>query len=417
MKRLSIQQALCFAVTWNIVTLVVYLSLSTVVEDNSKDINLYLMQYVDKSHQAITNETVSGTTVITGASNPKVWLVGMIINYNKMQLEVKKSLISLNCNHNVGIHILFSNEESVKDAKKAYDRMKMPQEKCAPFILQHENQWDIDRISKRKPLKRIDRISKLRDLQRLMLKDSVYSHEMSRNDERVRTDNASIVILADLDMRSLPNINAIMQQTSQLQNSSYPNDIICALGIIKNKKSKKNYYDTFATVFLPDTFAHSYERRMILPNDRRMILPHLTKEDRQYLKMNTEDMHEYFIGGGDSGEEGAPTRVRSCFGGMAIYRAHTYFEPKCRYQLVKQDKDRMDGFHKTKYHGPKKFANLRNHTDLNLDIMRYANLKESRPCEHVVFHECLRSANDDTLHIAVNPLLIADYGRFTDFRP
>lgn len=60
--------------------------------------------------------------------------------------------------------------------------------------------------------------------------------------------------------------------------------------------------------------------------------------------------------------------VRSCFGGLTIYSAKALLEPSCRYHppTVGEEANRL---------------------------LKYANLDDKRPCEHVVFHDCLFQLN------------------------
>ena len=84
--------------------------------------------------------------------------------------------------------------------------------------------------------------------------------------------------------------------------------------------------------------------------------------------------------------------VRSCFGGITAYRSIVYLNEECQYGL---DKDFIED---QKYN--------------NTSIMRYATNKEERPCEHVVFHDCLRR-KVPKFDIAVNPHLITFWQRDT----
>ena len=80
--------------------------------------------------------------------------------------------------------------------------------------------------------------------------------------------------------------------------------------------------------------------------------------------------------------------VKSCFGGLAAYRAYVYFADECQYQLA---------------------SSMATKQDDNTSIMRYASAKEKRPCEHVVFHDCLK--NSSKVEIAIDPNLITFWSR------
>ena len=65
-----------------------------------------------------------------------------------------------------------------------------------------------------------------------------------------------------------------------------------------------------------------------------------------------------------------------------------YFDSKCGYQLPLSP-DEIFKLDKGEFTTP---------------LLRYANLDDRRPCEHVVFHECL-AENNPKFNIAVNPRL------------
>jgi hypothetical protein len=378
--------------------------------------------------QSISRGNSTNTAAAIHSSTPrtKIWLAGMILDFDKMQPRVKQTLLSLNCNHNVGIHILLPDEAAVSQARYDYQQMKQAHRQfkessenaqCAPIIIQHQNQQNFDpdlSANLSNVQNRIDRISRLRDLQRLMLETTAYKSNRDHDD--------SIVIIADLDLYKLPDVEAIMKQISQVQDSSYPHDAICAAGITihggGNTHTKKMegpelwYYDTFATVFLPDTFSHPLKRRLI-PRYYPREDPRFVRSNDQFGNFTQGDIYRYFRENG--GGAGDPTRVKSCFGGMAIYRAHAYFERTCRYRLV-ADEDRIQRFHEEPIQWDRDHAGVMIEDplpdpDSDLYIMRYANNKEGRPCEHVVFHDCLRDVSVGVFDIAVNPMLRSLWAR------
>lgn len=223
---------------------------------------------------------------------------------------------------------------------------------------------------------RIDRISILRDVQRMLLHDK-YSNNLKKNDSLVSFDtrrarggshddneggnnggsNRGVVILADLDLFELPKVDLLMDQAHQLlmaqQNkgelqlqqkhqksqqpsSSYPHDAICASGVTMNlskKKKQKSYYDTFATVFYPDTFSHPLKRRLRSNNYYPNENPNLVRSNHnQNGNFTQRHMYNYIKEEGKKSDTGN-VRVTSCFGGLAMYKANVYFQSKCRYRL------------------------------------------------------------------------------------
>ncbi len=420
------------------------------IKDSNGEIdNLLLLEKVEGT------ETMASTGTFSQQKHTKIWLAGMILDFDKIQPRVIQTLLSLNCDHDVGVHMLVPNKKALRKAKDDYQqihdsRLKIElgqkdggsgndgeTDSCAPFIIQHQkdttpNQYPNFQLSKKG--NRIDRISALRDLQREMLEKVFKSHT-----NYYGYDDDRIVILADLDLYKFPTVETMMAQISQLQDPLYPHDAVCAAGItihggggrndklLESEQTKSQpefwYYDTFATVFLPDTFAHPLKRRLIkhyYPGED----PKFVRSDDANGNFTQGDIYRYFRDNSDERQSptlGGPwtglTRVKSCFGGMAIYRFNSYFERKCRYQLS-ADPDLVQNFNKhiDWIHNHKGGVTIESEEflqdpELDLFILRYANDKEGRPCEHVVFHDCLRDCSDNQFNIAVNPALRTFWAR------
>jgi hypothetical protein len=80
------------------------------------------------------------------------------------------------------------------------------------------------------------------------------------------------------------------------------------------------------------------------------------------------------------------------------------------------DEDRIQRFHEEPIQWDRDHAGVMIEDplpdpDSDLYIMRYANNKEGRPCEHVVFHDCLRDVSVGVFDIAVNPMLRSLWAR------
>jgi hypothetical protein len=80
-------------------------------------------------------------------------------------------------------------------------------------------------------------------------------------------------------------------------------------------------------------------------------------------------------------EPSSAVPVKSCFGGLTIYSAKALLEPSCRYHppSVGDDADRL---------------------------LKYANIDDKRPCEHVVYHDCLyriHTRDGGNSRIAIQP--------------
>lgn len=317
-----------------------------------------------------------------------IWLAGIVIDVNIIVDQVMDVIQDLNCQYDVGVHIITKNNSSEENRKL---QNKNPNS-CGPLIiLQEEEEVDIDQNEGN----RIDRISELRDYQRNILKNFA---QMNEN---------SIIILIDLDLLQIPSADDIWTQIQELQKPSYPHDSICALGtkinVIENPKKKKKeplpfYYDTYATVFLPDTFSHPLSRRLI-PHYYSTEDPNFVRSDDPMHGFTQVHIWNHFKTQGPQSDTGN-VQVKSCFGGLTMYRSVKYFEPKCKYKLegriVNKLKDLKDVD--------------KEDTSISESIMRYASNKEIRPCEHIVLHDCFakRSSN---FNIALNPKLLTIWKR------
>lgn len=318
---------------------------------------------------------------------PSTWLAGIMINATNIHNNTWDLLAALNCKHDFGIQLI------VKDNREWGLRTMhdfMVQHKSytiggcnAPFILSQEDKsiWT-DGI----PNNRVDRISILRDYQRDILRSKFTGNEQN-----------GIVILADLDLKELPSIDEIVEQVESLRDITYPLDAICSNGRqlrkMKDKETGKRttqpfYYDIFGTVFLPDTFS--------FPTHLRLIKKLYEGEEAKLVRSRKAlagkfTQHHIFKYIENEAQKSAHKnlQVRSCFGGLAMYRARTYFDERCKYQLLIGKKD----------------IEVPDEDNISESIMRYANRDDKRPCEHVVLHDCLGRKNTG-FNIAVNPRLL-----------
>lgn len=327
-----------------------------------------------------------------------IWLAGIILNIHMIKKQVWDVMMELNCQHGIGIYIITKETSSIDEGYRKRDEFlksilsdSRVDNSCGPFILHPE---DETLFQNQNMNNRINKISTLRDYQRDTLK------EKFSFDNNMQHKKNGIVILVDLDLLHLPSASDIWDQAQLLlsQHQIYPHDSICALGtrlMAKKKKKRKRtvpwYYDTYATVFWPDTFAH--------PLGRRLIPTYYTGEDPKLVRSNDQKrgnftqahMWNYFKAKGETTETGN-VQVRSCFGGLAMYRSRAFFEPKCRYKV---DESIVNQYTRGGGNDIGKSEKT---------IMRYASSKEKRPCEHVVFHDCLVE-NYSGFNIALNPRL------------
>ena len=316
-----------------------------------------------------------------------IWLAGIISDGSQINSIVWDAILELNCYHNIGIHII--TKENAEEALHLYSikvKAKAKNKQCAPMKIQNQTVFSKRYLEIIRTSKRIDRISAIRDAHRELLREEfVYSE--------------GIVVLADLDLKMLPKTSIVMDQILKVKgngpvmgrNDEYEHDAICAngSGISKPKKGEivGKYYDTFATVFWPDTFALPLKMRAsnVLYEGENPKL--VRSDDAKHGKFTQQHIFKYFKNEGIKTNTGN-VRVTSCFGDLAIYKSKLYFEDKCNYQL---NNGVATGIERSK-------------------IMRYESKKERRPCEHVVFHDCLIN-NVDGFNIAVNPNMITYWKR------
>ena len=414
-----------------------------------------------------------------------IWLAGIILDATKIRISIWETLLQLNCEYNVNIHII--SKENSDLAKTSFLNMITAK-------YQHSACSSIDIISQAEALdnlvfpiiteeelslkkNRIDRISILRDVQRTLLhmkysnnsSADTIQYSSSDNTRTARTsnndgnDDNGVVILADLDLLELPKVELLMEQVNKLMmmqqqkmgspndeqkqllgsSSSYPHNAICASGVTMNLGSKKkkrqhddsntaitdtrkkdpSYYDTFATVFYPDTFSHPLKRRLI-PKYYYGENTNLVRSNNQRGRFTQRRIYNYLKHEGMNAKTGN-VRVTSCFGGLAMYKSSAYFQPNCQYRLGGED------YVNAMVDEAKQNWNDDDHDDNDYDdsndddddddddnaqegtagynttsIMRYANSQEERPCEHVVFHDCLKK-NLIEFDIAINPNLVS----------
>eukprot|EP00956_Cyclotella_meneghiniana_P026025 scaffold55490_cov61-Cyclotella_meneghiniana.AAC.5 len=231
------------------------------------------------------------------------------------------------------------------------------------------------------PENRIARIKRVREHQRQMIrsqKTEATTINMHYNTEK------SIIAVLDLDMFDYPPLSKVIQVTQKYMRPSIDEikshdhdsfDVICSNGLQRSRygetRPHRNYYDTFATILLPNTWP-------VLESTRTVPRGQLPGEDVAMSQMSQQSLLNYFLSEGSNKkneESYEPVPVRSCFGGFTLYRANVWLRPDCRYDLYNKSYD------------------------------VYRGKKEHHTCEHVVFHECLRQKQDG-FAIAVQPDMV-----------
>lgn len=374
------------------------------------------------------NEMSQSWTSSTPSSAKAVWLAGIIIDTNMISNEIWNVMFELNCQHGVGIHIIskraYGIEEGFQKRNKFLNTTKTRNSSnndtvCGPLIIHQEEEeeetstlWNNQHYDKN----RIDRISILRDHQRTLLKKEFFNNEnYNSNDNNIPSIKEGVVILVDLDLLLIPTADEIWNQTQLLQRATYPHDSICALGTKVNffqktsndetndKNMNKNvipipfYYDTYATVFLNDTFTHPLSRRLF-PSHYQGEDPKLVRsDDSKHGSFTQVHIWKYFQAKGRMSDTGN-VQVRSCFGGLTMYKSKVYFDSNCEYKLDVKIIDEIENM------------SIDTTRSKSNTIMRYANSKERRPCEHVVIHDCF-VRNVPGFNIALNPKLMTVWRR------
>ena len=190
------------------------------------------------------------------------------------------------------------------------------------------------------PKKRIDRLANLRNL---------YVKKIH--------NTTDVVVMVDFDIE-FPN-NSVQYLKSAIKKVHKDNwNVICANGLHVNKKNGKYfYYDGTATIFHNGAFAY----------------PSIWQKHRQRNEYTTiRSTTEYF-----SNRSEAIIKVRSCFGGLAIYKSLA----GCFYQ-----------------------TNL-----LKKKYKRYMYSFDGRVCEHIPFHDCLGKNRNGHFRIGVSRKLITNW--------
>lgn len=218
---------------------------------------------------------------------------------------------------------------------------------------------------------RIAKIKRVREYQRQMLRNSAVFKQ---------NDNQSVIAILDLDMFDYPKIAKVIEVTemymvtTETEPKKETIDVICSNGLQRSRYwepfPRRNYYDTFATILLPNTWP-------VLESSRTVPKGLLKGEDVSLSKLSQQDLLDYFLKEGSKSNTDSyePVPVRSCFGGLTLYKADAFLQPACRYDLYNK----------------------------NHDV--YRGKKEHHTCEHVVLHECLREKYPD-FAIAVKPDMI-----------
>lgn len=333
---------------------------------------------LNQEHSSPVQDTI---TEHTQRAAPQVWMAGIIRNAStEIQPQVLEHMVKLNCQHDISIHVVAS--EGVEECLEAYKDLVKQQDfdvsKCVEFVVQQEPSEFINSNSAIQK-NRIDQIANVRDYQRELLRTK-YDADFIHADD-------SVVILVDLDLYSLPPIDTLLQELHSMQAKESNFEVICAAGIMYRPFG---YYDIFATVLLDGTFVYPIrgrlEQQLHEGEDYSLV-----RSNDVYGNFTQWDLLEYFEK--ESARlEGNAVPVRSCFGGLTMYRARVWFQDKCQYT-----------------------ANGTNKNTTLTHLQRFATETSERPCEHVVLHQCLLQANSSSVRLGVQPRLKTEWNSDTTF--
>lgn len=370
---------------------------------------------------------------------PLVFAVGLVRDLSAVRPEVLGWLAEMNCRHGVGVHVVSGASTAVEgwadlDSRRTEILHNMEEgdgemppnyggESGGAEILSHPRCGLVAVVPEDAhglagyaygtdpatggpappPPNRVDRIAALRDFQRNLLRRYYVGDGTESGDIRGRSGGGGgirdgAVIVVDLDLAALPPPRTVLRVTAAAATATagpsggYPHDVVCAAGVTAASRKELWYYDTYATVLLPDTYVHPLGRRK-LPHHYPGEDPGLVRsEDQKNGNFTQGHLMRYLQGQAEKSPEGT-VPVRSCFGGLAIYSSQTFFEQKCRYRYqYHHDRHSLDltGSRTRIGTGAGKDADVDAGADENVvNLERYASRADGRPCEHVVFHDCL----------------------------
>lgn len=266
--------------------------------------------------------------IVDPGHNGDVVLSGLLRDGADITPAAIQFVVRMNCLRRVQTLVLVGRNPSGFIA--AYNHIKADAYQdgvsCAPLMVEIQPSY-ISSVDNR-----IERIRHLRNFQRHQISKLLADGTRHGFSDLDRTS----IILADLDLVELPSTQNVMEHTTKVVGSGSL-DILCSAGVTKTVEGEIGYYDIFATVLLNDTFVYPVEGRQI-----QRIWPN--EESAFILRQNytNVDLLKWFISEGHSNNGKAsnrignhsilrPVHVRSCFGGLAIYKASRLLDLRCSY--------------------------------------------------------------------------------------
>ena len=301
-------------------------------------------------------------------------MAGLLRTQRDMREESLELLVDMACAHQAPAYLLVGNKQEdrfiLQERINKVKNQKYSYISCAEIWIERE-----PTVVSTPYDDRIHRIEMARDYKRKRL------GELLQRNTDIKTDDDLKIIIVDFDLKSVPTASQVVQVATRMTT-----DVLCAHGLsyespTNQKDSSLAYYDTFATILLPDTFVYPIKGRMV---------PKVRPQENRSLIVNEEEFsgHDLYMWVHEQGYATTskhtfgtvrPVLVNSCFGGLAIYRAKIWFDARCSYRRQNAQ-----------------------------DCEEYANKYDKKPCEHVVFHNCLHKtlSSDELSHnltVAIQP--------------
>ena len=288
----------------------------------------------------------------TSDNNFPMIVTGLIPDGALIKNEILTTLVQLSCLYGTPVHATVA--ENADALKSLFGRLQedlyRPQ---TTNIHCKALQVDIQPAFPSEDLSRVEKLAILRDFQRRKLMEII---------KGIATSTDSIIIMVlDFDLLELPPVFQIMEAACTILGGLWNNgakrtslsvDAVCAGGVVvDNQDGREGYYDSFATIFEPDTYMVPLAMRAI-----SVLRPGENKD----LILADNDLNFYEIWEGMRNQQSVP--VRSCYGGLALYRASNYLDEQCSYSGRGQ----------------------------GINVSVYEVLNEG-VCEHIVFNSCLHT--------------------------
>jgi hypothetical protein len=267
-------------------------------------------------------------------------------------------LVDITCGLQAPVHIISANG---KDAllRAYHDKITTcgVGDICADFTVINQDPDVIDLFPNR-----VDRLAHIREQQRDELKDLYFEGDDDLTGHLADND---FIIIVDLDLKEVPSVRDIEATMEDLVSEHTNLDAVCANGVLPDDNEA---YDTYATILETDTWLLG-------------LGPGSEKKGKIAAMEFEEDLAEGKLHRNKTKEVMIP--VKSCFGGLAIYRAKVWFNANCHYDAKVDAKT-------------------------NAHLLKYRSMHEERVCEHVVFHDCLEKHRKD-FTISIDRNLITRY--------